>query len=89
MAPPPVFLAGVAKGWVARRFLAEVTSEPGYTRANKVSRLSARWISLTSRSSGVNNTLFGPLTQSVEYLPFKQRVVGSNPTRPIKRVPIV
>ena len=24
----------------------------------------------------------GPLTQEVEYLPFKQRVVGSNPTRP-------
>jgi hypothetical protein len=27
----------------------------------------------------------GPLTQSVEYLPFKQRVVGSNPTRPTKK----
>ncbi len=55
MAPPPVFLAGVAKGWVAGRFLAE-----GYVRtriypSHQVSRLSARWISLTSRSSGVNN----------------------------------
>jgi hypothetical protein len=27
-------------------------------------------------------TFAGPLTQLVEYLPFKQRVVGSNPTRP-------
>jgi hypothetical protein len=27
----------------------------------------------------------GPLTQPVEYLPFKQRVVGSNPTRPTKK----
>jgi hypothetical protein len=42
-------------------------------------------ISLTSLSSGVNKYLFGPLTQSVEYLPFKQRVVGSNPTRPTIR----
>ncbi len=25
----------------------------------------------------------GPLTQSVEYLPFKQRVAGSSPARPI------
>ena len=24
----------------------------------------------------------GPLTQEVEYLPFKQRVVGSSPARP-------
>ena len=24
----------------------------------------------------------GPLTQEVEYLPFKQRVAGSNPARP-------
>ncbi len=27
----------------------------------------------------------GPLTQSVEYLPFKQRVAGSNPARPTTR----
>ncbi len=27
-------------------------------------------------------TAHGPLTQLVEYLPFKQRVVGSSPTRP-------
>jgi hypothetical protein len=27
----------------------------------------------------------GPLTQSVEYLPFKQRVVGSSPTRPTRK----
>ena len=26
--------------------------------------------------------VWGPLTQEVEYLPFKQRVVGSSPTRP-------
>ena len=26
--------------------------------------------------------LHGPLTQSVEYLPFKQRVAGSSPARP-------
>ena len=26
----------------------------------------------------------GPLTQSVEYLPFKQRVAGSSPARPTK-----
>ena len=30
----------------------------------------------------------GPLTQLVEYLPFKQRVAGSNPARPT-RVPVV
>jgi hypothetical protein len=34
--------------------------------------------SLTQRS-------LGPLTQEVEYLPFKQRVVGSSPARPTKR----
>ena len=28
----------------------------------------------------------GSLTQLVEYLPFKQRVVGSSPTRPTKRI---
>lgn len=27
----------------------------------------------------------GPLTQQVEYLPFKQRVAGSNPARPTKK----
>ena len=27
----------------------------------------------------------GPLTQEVEYLPFKQRVVGSSPVRPTRR----
>ena len=27
----------------------------------------------------------GPLTQEVEYLPFKQRVVGSSPARPTIR----
>ena len=27
----------------------------------------------------------GPLTQEVEYLPFKQRVVGLNPARPTKK----
>jgi hypothetical protein len=26
--------------------------------------------------------LYGPLTQAVEYLPFKQRVVGSSLARP-------
>ncbi len=31
----------------------------------------------------------GPLTQLVEYLPFKQRVTGSNPVRPTMGVPIV
>jgi hypothetical protein len=36
------------------------------------------------------NRCYGPLTQSVEYLPFKQRVVGSSPTRPtLTSVPIV
>ena len=30
----------------------------------------------------VYSCLHGSLTQSVEYLPFKQRVVGSSPTRP-------
>ena len=59
------------------------------TRGVPLSRLFGRRIFLTSQSPGVNNTLFGPLTQLVEYLPFKQRVVGSNPTRPIKYVPIV
>jgi hypothetical protein len=29
--------------------------------------------------------LKGPLTQEVEYLPFKQRVVGSSPARPTKK----
>ena len=29
--------------------------------------------------------LRGPLTQAVEYLPFKQRVAGSNPARPTKK----
>ncbi len=31
----------------------------------------------------------GPLTQSVEYLPFKERVTGSSPVRPTTGVPIV
>jgi hypothetical protein len=31
----------------------------------------------------------GPLTQLVEYLPFKQRVAGSSPARPTICVPIV
>ncbi len=37
-----------------------------------------------SRSGTVYKAVLfvGPLTQSVEYLPFKQRVVGSSPTRP-------
>ncbi len=29
-----------------------------------------------------NNVFLGSLTQAVEYLPFKQRVAGSNPARP-------
>ena len=29
----------------------------------------------------------GPLTQSVEYLPFKQRVTGSSPVRPTNNRP--
>ncbi len=33
--------------------------------------------------------LRGSLTQSVEYLPFKQRVVGSSPTRPTSTVKII
>ena len=28
----------------------------------------------------------GPLTQEVEYLPFKQRVAGSNPARPTNQI---
>ena len=30
--------------------------------------------------------LNGSLTQQVEYLPFKQRVAGSNPARPTKKI---
>ncbi len=30
--------------------------------------------------------LIGPLTQEVEYLPFKQRVVGSSPARPTIKI---
>ena len=36
----------------------------------------------TSRSHCRQN---GPLTQLVEYLPFKQRVAGSSPARPTKQ----
>ena len=32
----------------------------------------------------INREAGGSLTQPVEYLPFKQRVVGSNPARPTK-----
>jgi hypothetical protein len=30
---------------------------------------------------GESSTLFGPLAQAVEQLPFKQRVAGSSPAR--------
>ncbi len=40
-------------------------------------------ILLTTMASIVNfHMVQGPLTQSVEYLPFKQRVAGSSPARP-------
>ena len=34
----------------------------------------------------INLRFTGSLTQSVEYLPFKQRVVGSSPTRPTRTI---
>ena len=36
------------------------------------------------RRNGSELSQIGPLTQLVEYLPFKQRVAGSSPARPTK-----
>ena len=35
--------------------------------------------------TGLRGPTEGPLTQLVEYLPFKQRVAGSSPARPTRR----
>jgi hypothetical protein len=40
------------------------------------------WLTMGSVDAKYRFLHGGPLTQSVEYLPFKQRVVGSSPTRP-------
>ena len=42
---------------------------------------------LLTKRSGLHRKLYfnGPLTQSVEYLPFKQRVAGSSPARPTRQ----